>query len=59
MRAGTDFDGGNAKAACLEQNANAAGGDAFSKTTDDTACDKDVLHVDTDALADTRRKEVT
>lgn len=38
------FDGGDAKAAGFEDDANATGGDALAETTDDAAGDQDVLH---------------
>ena len=41
---GTDFDGGDAKATGLEDDADAAGRDALAEATDHAAGDEHVLH---------------
>jgi len=43
-RVGTDFDGSNAEAAGFEDDADAAGGDAFAEAANDSAGDENVLH---------------
>jgi hypothetical protein len=40
----TDFDGGDAEAAGLKNDADAAGGDSLAETANHTAGDQNVLH---------------
>lgn len=40
----TDFDGGDSQTTGFEDEANTAGGDAFTESTDDAAGDQNVLH---------------
>lgn len=54
----TDFNGSDTKATGLENDADAAGGDAFAKATDDSPADENVFHLVLGEMREVRKPSV-